>query len=74
MDGFAGDESEMRQVVRLPSGPLLTDEHHKTDAVIETAVASRIGADADRDLYPRLVAGAVPGAIQVTPTATGTPR
>ena len=69
VDGFAVDESDMRQVVRLQSAPLLTDEHLKTYAVIESgvaaAVASRIGADADRDLYPRLVAGAVLSAIRV---------
>lgn len=70
VDGFTGDEGDMRQVVRIQSGPLLTDEHLKTYAVIESgvaaAVASRIGADADRDLYPRLVASAVMGAIRVT--------
>ncbi|BCY11584.1 TetR family transcriptional regulator [Actinoplanes sp. L3-i22] len=68
--GFVVDESDMRQMVLLQSAPLLTDEHLKTYAVIEsgvaTAVASRIGADADRDLYPRLVAGAVLSAIRVT--------
>lgn len=69
-DGFTADEQDMRQMVRIQSGPLLTDEHLKTYAVIETgvaaAVASRIGADTDRDLYPRLVASAVLGAIRVT--------
>lgn len=70
VDGFTGDESDLRQVVRLQSAPLLTDEHLKTYAVIESAVAagvaSRIGADAGHDLYPRLVAGAVLSAIRVT--------
>lgn len=70
VDGFTVDESDFRRLVRLQSTPLLTEEHLKTYAVIErgvaAAVASRIGADADRDLYPRLVAGAVLSTIRVT--------
>ncbi len=57
----------MREVVRLGAE---AGEHPKAYTLVEHAVAegvaARLGADAGRDLYPRLVAGALMSAIRVT--------
>lgn len=38
--------------------------HAAIEATLATAIADRTGTDADRDLYPRLVAGVVVSATQ----------
>jgi AcrR family transcriptional regulator len=67
--GFATDEFDLRQYRLIRPTPTLATEQLKVFAVIEVilgdAVARRIGSDAEHDVYPRLVAGAVMSATRV---------
>jgi AcrR family transcriptional regulator len=67
--GFATDELDLRQYRLIRPTPTLATEQLKVFAVIEVilgdAVARRIGSDAEHDVYPRLVAGAVMSATRV---------
>ncbi len=69
-DGFTMDEIDPREGARIRPTPMLVGEQLKMYVVVERgvaeAVAARIGADAERDLYPGLVAGAVMSAVRVT--------
>jgi AcrR family transcriptional regulator len=68
--GFATDTVDLRQARRITPTPTLAAEQLKVTMVIEqglaAGIARRIGADLERDLYPRLVAAAVIGATRVT--------
>jgi AcrR family transcriptional regulator len=68
--GFADETIDLRQARRIRPTPTLAAEQLKAAAVIEQGlaegIARRIGADAGRDLYPRLVAAAVSSATRVT--------
>jgi len=68
--GFADETADLRQARRIRPTPALAAEQLKATAVIEQGlaegIARRIGADAGRDLYPRLVAAAVTSATRVT--------
>jgi AcrR family transcriptional regulator len=68
--GFVTEEVDLRQARRITPTPALAAEQLKAIAVIEQGlaegIAGRIGADAERDLYPRLVAAAVISAARVT--------
>jgi AcrR family transcriptional regulator len=68
--GFADETLDLRQARRIRPTPTLAAEQLKAAAVIEQGlakgIARRIGADPERDLYPRLVAAAVVGATRVT--------
>ena len=66
----AGDESQWIAGLRLMvAEPALQGEFLRANAVaqaqIAAAVAARTGTDADRDLYPRLVAAAAGAAVNV---------
>jgi AcrR family transcriptional regulator len=67
--GFASDRPDPRHARLIASAPTLAAEELKAQAVVEQGMASgiarRIGADVERDLYPRLVAGAVISAVRV---------
>lgn len=69
VDGFAMDDIDLRQARRIALISTLAGEQLKAYAVIERtlaqAVARRIGGDAEHDIYPRLVAGAVMSATRV---------
>jgi AcrR family transcriptional regulator len=69
VDSFAADEVDLRQARLIRPTPTLTGEQLKAHAVIERAlahgIATRIGADIEHDIYPRLVAGAVLSATRV---------
>ena len=68
--GFAAEAGDLRQARRIRPTPALAAGQLKAIAVIEhglaAGIAERIGADAELDLYPRLVAAAVIGATRVT--------
>jgi AcrR family transcriptional regulator len=68
--GFATEAIDLRQARRIRPTPALAAEQLKATAVIEhglaEGIAGRIGADVERDLYPRLVAAAVISATRVT--------
>ena len=68
--GFADETVDLRQARRIRPTPALAAEQLKATAVIEQGlaegIARRIGADAGRDLYRRLVAAAVTSATRVT--------
>jgi AcrR family transcriptional regulator len=68
--GFAAEAGDLRQARRITPTPTLAAEQLKATMVIEQGlaegIARRIGADLERDLYPRLVAGAVISAARVT--------
>jgi AcrR family transcriptional regulator len=68
--GFADETLDLRQARRIRPTPTLAAEQLKATALIEQelaeGIARRIGADAEHDLYPRLVAGAVISATRVT--------
>jgi AcrR family transcriptional regulator len=69
VDSFATEEIDLRQARLITPTPTLVGEQLKAFAVIERAlahaVAERIGADVEYDLYPRLVAGAVMSATRL---------
>jgi AcrR family transcriptional regulator len=69
VDSFATEEIDLRQARLIRPTPTLAGEQLKAFAVIERAlahgVATRIGADIEHDIYPRLVAGAVMSATRV---------
>jgi AcrR family transcriptional regulator len=69
VDSFATEEIDLRQARLIRPTPILAGEQLKTFAVIERAlahaVAKRIGADIEQDIYPRLVGGAVVSATRV---------
>jgi AcrR family transcriptional regulator len=69
VDGFAMDDIDLRQARRIAPTSTLAGEQLKAYAVIERtlaqALARRIGGDAEHDIYPRLVAGAVMSATRV---------
>jgi AcrR family transcriptional regulator len=69
VDSFATEEVDRRQARLVRPTPTLAGEQLKAFVVIEQAlahgVAARIGADVERDIYPRLVAGAVMSATRV---------
>jgi AcrR family transcriptional regulator len=66
---FATETVDLRQARRIAPTPTLAAEQLKTIMVIEQglaeAIARRIGADLEHDLYPRLVAAAVLSATRV---------
>ena len=68
--GFAADAIDLRQAGQIRPTPTLAADQLKAIAVIEQGlaegIAQRIGADFERELYPRLVAGAVISATRVT--------
>ena len=68
--GFADEAVDLRQARRIRPTPTLAAEQLKAAAVIEQGlaegIARRIGADAEHDLYPRLVAAAATSAARVT--------
>src|SRR5215469_7958945 len=68
--GFAAEAIDLRQARRIRPTPTLAAEQLKATMVIEQGlaegIARRIGADAGRDLYPRLVAATVTSATRVT--------
>jgi AcrR family transcriptional regulator len=68
--GFVTEGTDLRQARRIRPTPALAAEQLKATAVIERGlaegIAGRIGADVERDLYPRLVAAVVIGATRVT--------
>ena len=67
--GFASDRPDPHHARLIASAPILAAEELKAQAVVEQGLASgiarRIGTDVERDLYPRLVAGAVISAVRV---------
>jgi AcrR family transcriptional regulator len=69
VDSFATEEIDLRQARLIRPTPTLAGEQLKAFAVIERAlahgVATRIGADIEHDIYPRLVGGAVMSATRV---------
>jgi AcrR family transcriptional regulator len=69
VDSFATEEIDLRQARLITPTPTLVGEQLKAFAVIERAlahaVAERIGADVEYDIYPRLVAGAVMSATRL---------
>jgi AcrR family transcriptional regulator len=68
--GFAAEAGDLRQARRITPTPTLAAEQLKATMVIEQGlaegIARRIGADLERDLYPRLVAAAVISATRVS--------
>src|SRR5215472_17438750 len=68
--GFAAETIDLRQARRIRPTPTLAAGQLKATAVIEQGlaegIARRIGAGAEHDLYPRLVAAAVISATRVT--------
>jgi AcrR family transcriptional regulator len=68
--GFAADAVDLRQARRITPTPTLAAGQLKAIVVIEQGlaegIARRIGADAGRDVYPRLVAAAAISATRVT--------
>jgi hypothetical protein len=69
VESFATEEIDLRQARLVRPTPTLAGEQLKAFAVIERAlahgVATRIGADVEHDIYPRLVAGVVMSATRV---------
>ena len=66
---FAGNGEVPRDIAgRIAFPPELTAAqrrlHASIEAALATAIADRTGTDADKDLYPRLVAGVVVSATQ----------
>ncbi|WP_020674259.1 TetR family transcriptional regulator [Amycolatopsis nigrescens] len=63
------DREHLARVRLVMTSPALRGEYLKTHVAVETAlaqgIAERIGADAGRDLYPRLMAAVVGGAVRV---------
>jgi AcrR family transcriptional regulator len=68
--GFADEAVDLRQARRIRPTPALAAEQLKAIMVIERAladeIARRIGADAEHDPYPRLVAAVAISATRVT--------
>jgi AcrR family transcriptional regulator len=68
--GFPAEAGDLRQARRITPTPALAAGQLKAAIVIEQGlaegIARRMGADVERDLYPRLVAAAVIGAARVT--------
>jgi AcrR family transcriptional regulator len=68
--GFADEAVDLRQARRIRPTPALAAEQLKAIMVIERAladeIARRIGADAEHDPYPRLVAAIAISATRVT--------
>jgi AcrR family transcriptional regulator len=69
VNSFATEELDLRQARLVRPTPSLAGEQLKAFVVIERAlaraVAARIGADVEHDIYPQLVAGAVMSATRV---------
>lgn len=69
-DGETRDERWLAGIRLMVTEPPLQHELFEAsaagEAALATAVAERTGTDAERDLYPRLVAGAVGAAIRVS--------
>ena len=68
VDGFGMDRIDLRDIARFETPPTLVEEHLKAFVVIErrlaVAIAGRIGADAEHDLYPVLAAGVAVSTIR----------
>ncbi|MFJ5804127.1 acyl-CoA-like ligand-binding transcription factor [Streptomyces decoyicus] len=66
----APDPGTLAALRRMSEEPALLGEVLKAglaaDSALAAAVAARTGTDAERDLYPRLVAGAVTSAVHVS--------